>query len=80
MFSKSLTASHTKCMFSEKCNSCRIAIQWLLDMYKYLGFSAVYRSGARVRFFLEIRDLGSPTICAYRGVMLDNHCRRQVAL
>ena len=24
--------------------------------------SAVYLSGARVRFFLEIRDLGSPTI------------------
>ena len=25
--------------------------------------SAVYLSGARVRFFLEIRDLGSPTNC-----------------
>ena len=36
VFSKSLTASHTKCMFSEKCNSYRIAIQWF-HVNQYLG-------------------------------------------
>ena len=36
MFLKSLTASHTKCMFSEKCNSYRIAIQWF-HVNQYLG-------------------------------------------
>ena len=36
VFLKSLTASHTKCMFSEKCNSYRIAIQWF-HVNQYLG-------------------------------------------
>ena len=36
LFLKSLTASHTKCMFSMKCNSCRIAIQWF-HVSRYSG-------------------------------------------
>ena len=41
-----------------------VLCQPILRHYVYKN-SAVYLSGARVRFFLEIRDLGSPPIDDY---------------
>ena len=71
--------------FSAKCNSGRIAIQWVsyqalfrLSVYK---IPALYLSGAKNVCFCTIRDFGSPTIfvglkesvhlCLYDVVLAD---------
>ena len=67
LFSKTLTASHTKWMFSTKCNLCRIAIQWFhVSRYSGIPYTKIQPYISRVQFFLcfcMIRNLGSPTIC-----------------
>ena len=52
VFSKSTMASHTKCMFSAKCNSCRIAIQWFhVNRYSDIPYTKIQPYISRVQKF-----------------------------